>query len=126
METCAKYKTMKRKEWILMSVVAVVFYGFMKTATVYDFGMAGVVAGIGAIAVIAMLAASKFGLVSSYRKRSVGERVFGEIADIVIFAAWIYIYVFTDNRYKVEIMILLYAGYYIISETCKYRKHARK
>lgn len=126
METCAKYKTMKRKEWILMSVVAVMFYGFMKTATVYDIGMAGVVTGIGVIVVIVILAASKFGLVSSYRKRSVGERVFGEIADIVIFAAWIYIYVFTDNRYKVEIMILLYAGYYIISETYKYRKYARK
>ena len=126
METCAKYKTMKRKEWILMSVVIVIFYGLMKTAIVYDMSMVHVVLGTGVIVTITTIAASKLGLFSSYQKRSTVERVFDGVADIVIFIAWIYIYIFTDNRYRAEIMFLLLVGYYIISETYKYRKHIRK
>lgn len=126
MEIHAKYKTMKRKEWILMSVVIVIFYGLMKTAIVYDMSMVHVVLGTGVIVTITTIAASKLGLFSSYQKRSTVERVFDGVADIVIFIAWIYIYIFTDNRYRAEIMFLLLVGYYIISETYKYRKHIRK
>ncbi len=126
MEIYAKYKTMKRKEWILMSVVIVIFYGLMKTAIVYDMSMVHVVLGTGVIVTITTIAASKLGLFSSYQKRSTVERVFDGVADIVIFIAWIYIYIFTDNRYRAEIMFLLLVGYYIISETYKYRKHIRK
>lgn len=109
-----------------MSVVIVIFYGLMKTAIVYDMSMVHVVLGTGVIVTITTIAASKLGLFSSYQKRSTVERVFDGVADIVIFIAWIYIYIFTDNRYRAEIMFLLLVGYYIISETYKYRKHIRK
>lgn len=80
------------------SVVIVIFYGLMKTAIVYDMSMVHVVLGAGVIVTITTIAASKLGLFSSYQKRSTVERVFDGVADIVIFIAWIYIYIFTDNR----------------------------